>query len=204
MNNIGGKLRGKVGGALGLTVAGAIALKMLIIPWEQNVLKPYLDVGGVPTACAGVTGSAITQAYRSGYIFTEVECASLNARAVADHETGLRASIDDRIEFQIPDLTMAAFISWTYNVGTGAAARSTLVRKINAGDLTGACEQLSRWTRVNGTIIRGLENRRVRGDNKRISERTLCLIGLDASYETPLFEKLYIDYRKWLKDLKGA
>lgn len=187
--------------ALGLTAAGTIALNMLIVPWEGTRLKPYLDSGGVPTACSGVTGPDITAAYNAGKIFTAPECAHMDARAVALHERGLRAAIDDRVEHTIPDLTMAAFISWTYNVGTGAAQTSTLVRFVNKGQLREACDQLPRWVRVNGAVLAGLENRRWKGDAQRISERALCLIGLDPSYSTPLAERLYFDYRRWVTSL---
>lgn len=190
--------------ALGLTAAGAVALNMLILPWEGNKLKPYLDVGGVPTACAGVTGPDITKAYHEGRVFTAPECDSLNARAVRVHEIALRNSINDDVEFKIPVFTMAAYISWTYNVGTGAAARSTLVRLVNAGEFKAACEQLPRWVRVRGVIVAGLENRRYKGDATRLSERTLCLIGLDPAYKVPLFEKLYFDYQTWAEGLVNA
>jgi len=189
--------------ALGLTAAGTIALNMLIIPWEQTRLKPYLDIGNVPTACSGITGPEITQAYVDGYVFSKSECASLDARAVRTHEMALRAAINDRIEFEIPDFTMAAFISWTYNVGPNAAAKSTLVKLINAGDLRGACEQLPRWTRVQGVVVRGLENRRVNGDGQRVSEKSMCMIGLDAKYKTPVFEKVYFGYQGWIAEMTG-
>lgn len=187
--------------ALGLTAAGTIALNMLIVPWEGTRLKPYLDAGGVPTACSGVTGPDITVAYNEGRVFSAVECAHMDARAVAMHERGLRAAIDDRVESLIPDFTMAAFISWTYNVGNGAASTSTLVRLVNAGKLREACDQLPRWVRVKGAVLAGLENRRWKGDAKRISERTMCLMGIDPAYSTPLAERLYFDYRRWVTSL---
>lgn len=187
--------------ALGMTAAGTIAMHMLIIPWEHTTLKPYLDVGGIPTGCSGVTGKEVTDAYKSGHVFSEPECASLDSRAVRVHEMKLRDSINDKVEQKIPDLTMAAYISWAYNVGNGNAERSTLVRRINAGDLRGACEQLSRWTRVNGVVVRGLENRRFKGDGQRVSERTLCLSGLDAKYETPMIEQLYVSYQGWIENV---
>jgi lysozyme len=59
-------------------------------------------------------------------------------------------------------------ISWSYNVGTGAACSSTLVRKLQAGDYTGACNELTRWTRAGGKVLRGLVKRRE-------AERRLCL-----------------------------
>ena len=190
--------------ALGLTAAGTIALNMLIVPWEQTHLKPYLDPVGIPTACSGVTGPDITKAFREGRVFSAVECAHMDAKAVALHERGLRDAIDDRVESLIPDFTMAAFISWTYNVGNHAAAKSTLVRRINAGDLKGACDQLPRWVRAKGAVLAGLENRRWRGDAQRISERDLCLIGLDPSHKTALFERLYFGYRHWVGGLAAA
>lgn len=175
----------------GASVAGMLAVSLLIAPWEGNELKPYLDVGGVPTACGGVTGIAINAAYEKGITFTNEQCEALNTRAAMEHEKALRAIIADNVEEFIPDLTMSAFISWTYNVGPGAAQKSTLIRLVNAGDLVGACNQLPRWTRVKGAVVRGLENRRFKGDKTRLSEYTVCMIGLDPSYRTPLFDRLY-------------
>jgi lysozyme len=59
-------------------------------------------------------------------------------------------------------------VSWAYNVGTGAACSSTLVRKLQVGDYTGACNELPRWNKAGGKVLRGLVNRRE-------AERRLCL-----------------------------
>lgn len=190
----GGQINAKavaVGGGSTLTAA-AVAVALLIGPWEGYHRKPYLDGANIPTACHGVTGPEITKAYQIGYVFTDEECRVLDEIALSKHEAGLRAVISDNIEPKIHIYTMAALISWVYNVGNGAAAKSTLIRMVNSGDLIGACNQLSRWTRVDGKVSRGLENRRYRGDADRISERTLCLIGIDPSYKTPLFERLIL------------
>lgn len=165
-----------------------LAVVLLIQPWEGNERVPYLDVGGVPTACGGITGPDITKAYHAGYVFTDAECRALNEDHVALHAESAQRLITFR---PVPDLTMAAFISFHYNVGPGAFASSTLRKKANAGDLRGACEQLSRWVKVGNVVVRGLEKRRVLGDANRLSERTVCLIGIDPSYRTPLFERLY-------------
>lgn len=53
-----------------------------------------------------------------------------------------------------------AIVSWTYNVGTGAACKSTLVRKLKAGDYSGACAELLRWTKAGGKELPGLVKRR--------------------------------------------
>nr|WP_254435487.1 glycoside hydrolase family protein [Ruegeria arenilitoris] len=48
-----------------------------------------------------------------------------------------------------------------------------MLRKANAGDLTGACNKLPRWNRAGRRVIRGLTNR-------RMSDRTMCLKALKA------------------------
>jgi lysozyme len=53
-----------------------------------------------------------------------------------------------------------AIVSWAYNVGTGAACNSTLVRKLQAGDHKGACHELLRWDKFQGKPLAGLTKRR--------------------------------------------
>lgn len=61
-----------------------------------------------------------------------------------------------------------AYVQFSYNVGVGAFCGSTLVKKLNAGDYVGACNELARWTRSGGRVVQGLVNRRA-------AERKLCL-----------------------------
>lgn len=61
-----------------------------------------------------------------------------------------------------------AIISWTYNVGADAACKSTLVKLLNRGQYTEACNQLTRWVYANGRKVQGLANRREK-------ERQQCL-----------------------------
>lgn len=44
----------------------------------------------------------------------------------------------------LTDSQRAAFLSFAFNMGEGAFCKSTLVRKANAGDVQGACAELSR------------------------------------------------------------
>jgi lysozyme len=54
----------------------------------------------------------------------------------------------------------SAFVSLTYNIGEGAFCRSTLARKLNAGDYTGACAEILRWNKFKGQALPGLTKRR--------------------------------------------
>lgn len=89
------------------------------------------------------------------------------ADAVREFEAGLNRCIKPKLH----EKTKAALVSWSYNVGVSAACRSTLVAKMNAGDLIGACNELSKWNKAGGREVRGLTNRRA-------AERALCLEGL--------------------------
>ena len=53
-----------------------------------------------------------------------------------------------------------AVISWAFNVGSKAACGSTLVRKLQALDYPGACKELLRWDRFQGSVLPGLTKRR--------------------------------------------
>lgn len=53
-----------------------------------------------------------------------------------------------------------AIVSWSYNVGTTAACKSTLVRKLQAFDYEGACRELLRWDKFKGQPLPGLTKRR--------------------------------------------
>ncbi len=151
-------LRNKIIAAMG---GGAIAIAAAVIPSLEGVEhKPYQDIVGVWTVCYGHTGADIIKSKT----YTEAECQALlnkDLRTVANQ-------IDPLIKRQIPDTTRAALYSFTYNVGAGAFRQSTLLKKINAGDTVGACNELRRWTYAGGKQWKGLMNRRE-------IERDVCL-----------------------------
>ncbi|MCQ7464467.1 lysozyme, partial [Salmonella enterica] len=78
--------------------------------------------------------------------------------------------INPYIKVDIPETTRGALYSFVYNVGAGNFRTSTLLRKINQGDIKGACDQLRRWTYAGGKQWKGLMTRRE-------VERDVCLWG---------------------------
>lgn len=70
----------------------------------------------------------------------------------------------------MPQPVYDAVVSFAFNVGTGAACKSTLAHFINQQRWLQACNQLSRWVYVNGVKSQGLINRRA-------SENLLCIKG---------------------------
>ena len=53
-----------------------------------------------------------------------------------------------------------AFTSLAYNIGSGAFCKSTLVKKLNASDYIGACNEILKWDKYQGKPLAGLTKRR--------------------------------------------
>lgn len=60
------------------------------------------------------------------------------------------------------DNQYGALVSWSYNVGCGAAKGSSLLQRLNAGESpnTVASEELPLWNKGGGEVLPGLERRR--------------------------------------------
>lgn len=152
--------KGKVTGS---AVALALAISF-IGGWEGLRTKAYQDVVGVWTVCYGET-----RGVERGDTYTKGECDAMFAVGIKEYEKKL----DNLITYKgdIPVDMKIALVSWIYNVGEGNARKSTLIRKLNGGDLVGACNELLKWNKAGGKTVKGLTNR-------RISEHKLCLRSL--------------------------
>ncbi len=150
------KLIAAIGGA-------AVALAVpLVQKYEGTVLRSYRDPVNVLTSCTGHTGPEL----RDGQTFTREQCEEMLYKDLAKHADALSC-----VRAPLTDGQRAAFLSFAFNVGDDAFCRSTLVRKANAGDIEGACAELSRWTYAGGKQLPGLVKRRA-------AERQLCERGL--------------------------
>ncbi|WP_425477070.1 lysozyme [Luteimonas cucumeris] len=146
------------------TLAGCIAIAAaVILPWEGNEPTGYVDIVGVATACVGHTGRDVVV----GKTYSPEQC---EAWFKSDVGEAARA-VDRCVTVPMPDKVWSAWTSLAFNIGTRAFCGSTLVRKANAGDLPGACAQISRWDHAGGKRVRGLTRRRA-------AERQLCEEGL--------------------------
>ena len=53
-----------------------------------------------------------------------------------------------------------ALVSLVFNIGSGNFQKSTLLRKLNAGDTLGAAQEIIRWNKAGGKEMLGLTRRR--------------------------------------------
>jgi lysozyme len=143
-------------------LAACAAAAGLVVTHEGWELRPYKDPVGIVTDCAGNTKDA-----RMDRIRTELECQRRLADALLEHGMDTAPCLPE----DLPVETRAAFISFAYNVGAARFCSSTLSRKARAGDLKGACAELSKWVYAGGKVWPGLVKRRK-------AERALCEEGL--------------------------
>lgn len=139
----------------------ALAL-VAVAGYEGLSLHAYPDVVGVPTICYGET-----KGVKAGDVRTKAQCDEmLSARLVE-----FNAEISKCIRVELPETRRAAVVSLAYNIGSDAFCKSTVARKLNAGDVSGACDAFLMWRFAKGIEWQGLKNRRQK-------ERSLCMDGI--------------------------
>ncbi|KFC74494.1 Lysozyme [Bosea sp. LC85] len=124
----------------------------LIKRWEGCRLAAYKDVAGVLTIGYGSTGPHV----RPGSRITQGEAERLLLRDLARFER----AVATLVTVPLNDGQFAALVSFAFNVGEGALARSTLLKKLNAGDVTAVPGELMKWVNASGRKLAGLVNRR--------------------------------------------
>lgn len=141
------------------TFGAALALTSPLLEEVEGIrYKPYRDIAGIWTVCHGITGKDVI----IGKTYTRRECDAL----LAKHIDIAKREVDKQVKTEIPDTMRAALYSFTFNAGTGAFRKSTLLKKVNRGELWGACDELWNWAYYYNPKTgrkeksRGLKNRR--------------------------------------------
>lgn len=78
-------------------------------------------------------------------------------------KTGLVSYENDVLKLVKVKLTQNQFdalVSFAYNVGSRALSTSTLLKKLNSGDIKGAADEFLRWNKAGGKEMPGLTKRR--------------------------------------------
>jgi len=123
---------------------------------EGFIPHTYIDQAGHPTIGYG-------HKIKSGEIFTNLT--KTQARQLLEQDVALAvAAINKYVKISLNQNQFDALTSFVFNIGQGAFARSTLLRKLNAGDYTSAAQEFARWKYItsNGQklVSNGLVNRR--------------------------------------------
>lgn len=120
----------------------------------------------VATIGFGATGPAISQ----GVVWTQAQADADLARRL----TAIAQSVDRLVTIALNDEPKAALDDFAYNEGLGSLARSTLLARLNAGDIQGAADEFGKWDLAGGVELEGLVKR-------RDAEKALFLLGSNFS-----------------------
>lgn len=135
--------------AASLVVSGAALVGLAV--HEGYVGHAYQDIVGVWTI-----GFGSTKGVKSGQKTDPVRSVMRLLEDANEHARGMTKCI----HVPLHQYEFDAYLSFTYNVGVGAFCRSTMAKKLNAGDYDGACAELLKWVYAGGKEVRGLVTRR--------------------------------------------
>ena len=138
--------------------AAVAAATAIAIPAEGLRQFAYYDPPGVLTVCYGHTGND----FKKGVKYDMAQCKKWLDDDMLDAVLTVERCVPG-----LPDNVLAAFGDAVYNLGPKVACdrqRSTAARKLAAGDIAGACNELPKWNKakVAGVFITlpGLTKRR--------------------------------------------
>jgi lysozyme len=125
--------------------------------WEGCELDAYDDGGGVWTIGYGTTRYPNGEPVKQGDTCTQEQADSwLASGAVSIAQD----PVNSLVVVPVSQNQFDGLCDFTYNLGGGNLASSTLLRLLNEGDYPGAQAQFPRWNQVAGQPSQGLTNRR--------------------------------------------
>ena len=129
----------------------------LIKSFEGCYLKAYKCPAGVWTIGWGTTESINGVKPHEGMIITQKQADDLLIKNLKSYENTVNKYVTYT---KLNQNQFDALVSFTYNCGAGALQKSTLLQKLNKGDVQGAADEFLRWNKANGKTLNGLTRRR--------------------------------------------
>ena len=123
----------------------------LIRHFEGCRFDAYLCPAGVWTIGYGHTadvkeGDSIDQEAAEAFLIEDLETFERN--------------VTNLVKVPLTQQQFDALVSWTFNLGAGNLAESTLLKKLNNYQYAEVPEQMMRWVRAGGQVLEGLVKRR--------------------------------------------
>lgn len=123
----------------------------LIRHFEGCRFDAYLCPAGVWTIGYGHTADV-----KEG---DSIDQEAAEAFLIEDLET-FEQAVTRLVEVPLTQQQFDALVSWTFNLGAGNLAESTLLKKLNNYQYAEVPEQMMRWVRAGGQVLDGLVRRR--------------------------------------------
>lgn len=130
----------------------------LIHTFEGFREAPYRCPAGVPTIGYGSTRYADgTHVNLTDKAITRAQADDIMRAALKEYEDAVSRYVSVTLNQHQYD----ALVDFAYNAGAKSLLKSTLLRKLNAGDYAGAEQEFDRWVYCDGRVLPGLVRRRL-------------------------------------------
>ena len=144
-----------------------MSLAVELIKREEGLrLEAYRDSAGIFTVGFGHVGPDVHE----GLVITEAKAVALLATDIAWAEDTVRRNVRVTLTTE----QRAALVSLTFNIGSGAFKTSSVLRRLNAGNVEGAADAFLMWNKI---TVNGVKKRSAGLANRRERERALFLTG---------------------------
>jgi GH24 family phage-related lysozyme (muramidase) len=129
----------------------------LIKEFEGCKLTAYQDSVGVWTIGYGWTQPVDGKPIRTGMTINQDTAERLLKTGLVSYEN----DVTRLVKVSLTQGQFDALVAFTYNLGARSLSTSTLLRKLNAGDYSGAADEFLRWNKAGGKVLNGLTRRRM-------------------------------------------
>mgnify|MGYP003496419754 CR=1 FL=1 len=152
------------------SVTGAMTISkngvQFITDREGSRSKMYLDSAGLPTIGVGhlltqsennsgkINIAGINVIWRNGLSANQI------AQLLDQDLDRFENAVNKNVLVPLTQNQFDTLVSFAFNVGASAFAKSTLLKRLNAGNYDDVPDQLKRWMFAGGKVINGLINRR--------------------------------------------
>lgn len=137
--------------ALKTTGNGGIAL---IKQYEGLRLTTYKDAVGIPTIGYGHVENPVPPGG------TRTITAEAAEQLLRDDLQRFENEVNNMLTVEVTQNQFDALVSFAFNLGPANLKSSTLLRKVNSGDVNGAADEFLKWNHAGGQVLAGLTARR--------------------------------------------
>lgn len=132
---------------------------------HEGFAAKITDDVGHPMIGYGCDLSTVEAKKYEGRTISEVEAVSL----LLSRLTPVVDFLNKIVKVPLTQNQFDALCDLVYNIGSGNFSKSTLLRKLNAKDYTGAAEEFVKWNMAGGKVLSGLTKRREEEKNLFLS-----------------------------------
>ena len=131
-------------------------INALLKKFEGCKLKSYRCPANVCTIGYGHTSSAGAPTVTDGMTITQKQADDILRRDLVKYET----EVFNMVRQPLTQNQYDVLVDFAYNAGVGNLKSSTMLKKINSGNLDAVPDELMKWTKGGGKVLPGLVRRR--------------------------------------------